>query len=281
MTGFEVTDGIQPQKNTRHYRLARKKSKGYIWAVAIMFILTCFLCANNYMLLNSYDDLKSKLNLAYEQIDTEKQAKQKIVSADTELQSKFQQLSEEYNQLRDHYNKVSRGSDDLSEQLDMLKKQNGDLSRQVKDIVNDNVALQNSLKMAASVGVKPQNYSIFEGLQPRNTINRGKYVGKFLGTAYTPSKEECGNNKGITKSGTPVMPGVSIAIDNRYWPFGTVFYIKGLGYTVAMDTGSAIKGKYRFDFSVLDKDFAMQFGSRKWEVYLVKMGSGSVKNIKL
>ena len=55
-----------------------------------------------------------------------------------------------------------------------------------------------------------------------------------------------------------------------------MFYVKGLGYTVAMDTGSAIKGKYRFDFSVFDKKFAQELGTREWEVYLVEMGSGRV-----
>lgn len=281
MTGFEATDSIQPQRNVRYFKLTRKKSKGYIWAVVIMFIMVGLLCGNNYILLNSYKDMKDELAVAYKEISAVKNAKQKIASEDTELQKKYQQLANENSKLKDNYSKASRGSDDLSKQLGNLKKQNSDLTKQNKELVNDNIALQNSLKMAASVGVKPQSFSVFEGLKPRSTISRGKYVGKFLGTAYTPSKEECGNNKGITKSGTPVMPGVSIAIDNRYWPFGTVFYIKGLGYTVAMDTGSAIKGKYRFDFSVFDKQFARQLGSRKWEVYLVKLGTGSVKDVKL
>ncbi len=48
-----------------------------------------------------------------------------------------------------------------------------------------------------------------------------------------------------------------------------------------MDTGSGIKGKYRFDFSVLDRDFAKMLGSRNWEVYLVKLGKGNVGDIKL
>ena len=48
-----------------------------------------------------------------------------------------------------------------------------------------------------------------------------------------------------------------------------------------MDTGSAIKGKYRFDFSVLDKEFAQQLGSRKWEVYLVRLGKGNITDLKL
>ena len=281
MTGFEATNSIQPQRNVRHYRLAGKKSKIYLWAIVLLFILVGFLCANNFLLIHSYKNIRNELSQAYEVIRTEKQQKQNIASEETELKIKYQQLEEEYRQLKDRFNNTSRGSDDLTNQLETMKKQNNDLAKQIKDLVNDNVALQNSLKMAASVGVKPQNFSIFEGLPSRDTVNRGKYIGKFLGTAYTPSKEECGNDKGITKSGNPVMPGVSVAIDNRYWPFGTVFYIKGLGYTVAMDTGSAIKGKYRFDFSVLDKKFAKQLGSRKWDVYLVKLGTGSVEDIEL
>lgn len=288
MAGFEASNTIQPHRNARHYKLTRRRPKGYIGAIVMMFMLVGLLCANNYYLLHSYYDLKNELTVAFKEINTARVEKQKLVTADTILQNQYQQLTEEYNQLKEHYSKTSRGSDDLSKQLDTLKKQNSTLSKQNstlskqnKDLVNDNIALQNSLKMAASVGIKPQSFSVFEGLLPRENISRGKYIGKFLGTAYTPSKEECGNDKGITKSGNPVMPGVSIAIDNHYWPFGTVFYIKGLGYTVAMDTGSAIKGRYRFDFSVFDKSFAKQLGSRKWEVYLVKLGTGSVKNVKL
>ena len=51
---------------------------------------------------------------------------------------------------------------------------------------------------------------------------------------------------------------------------GTEFYIEGLGYVIAMDTGSAIKGKYRFDYAVFDKQYAKQIGRRKYNVYLVK-----------
>jgi len=281
MTGFEATDSIQPQRNVRQYKLKRKRAKVNLLPFVIMFILVGLLCGNNYTLLRSYEELKNDLSAAYSEINVEKKLNQKMASEDAELQKKYESLYGEYNKLKDNNSKVSRSSSDLSKQLDALKKQNSELSKQNKELVNDNVALQNSLKMAASVGVKPQSFSVFEGLEPRTTINRGKYVGQFLGTAYTPSKEECGNDKGITKSGNPIMPGVSIAIDNRYWPFGTIFYIKGLGYTVAMDSGSAIKGKYRFDFSVFDKEFAKKLGSRKWEVYLVKLGTGSVKKVNL
>ncbi len=281
MTGLEAAESVQPQDNTKCVKVEGKKTNSFIWAVVVMFIVASFLCANNYILLKSYKEMKADLVSAYESIKEERLKRQEITSTDTALLEKLQNLSEENRKLEEDYGKASRGSSDLSDQLDILKKKNNELSKQNKNLVDDNVALQNSLKMAASVGVKPQNFSVFDGLNARNTINRGKYVGKFLGTAYTPSKEECGNDRGITKSGKAIIPGVSIAIDSRYWPFGTVFYIKGIGYTVAMDTGSAIKGKYRFDLSVFDKSFAKLLGSRKWEVYLVKRGNGDVNKIKL
>ena len=74
---------------------------------------------------------------------------------------------------------------------------------------------------------------------------------------------------GLTASGKPIVAGVSIAVDTRYWKLGTEFYIEGLGYVVAMDTGSAVKGKYRFDYAVFDKDFAWELGRRDWKVYKV------------
>jgi 3D (Asp-Asp-Asp) domain-containing protein len=280
MTGLEATESVQPQDDII-YKKAEKKTNSFIWAVMIMFFIVVFLCVNNYILLISYTQMQKELVSAYGILNAERKDKQELASTDTVLAEKLQSLSEENRKLKEDYGKASRGSNDLDKQLDSLEKQYKELSMQNKNLTDDNVALQNSLKMAASVGVKPQNYSLFDGLNTRNTINRGKYIGKFLGTAYTPSKEECGNDKGITKSGKAIIPGISLAIDSRYWPFGTVFYIKGLGYTVAMDTGSAIKGKYRFDFSVLDKEFAKLLGSRKWEVFLVKLGKGDVNNIKL
>jgi len=281
MTGYEASDNIWPQRNTRCYKLRQKKKRSNVWALTSMFFMVMALCANNFMLLNSYKNMKADLALAQRTIDEERTAKNQIKKEDSDLKLRCQKLEEELDNIKKKYSATSLGNENLSQQLDKLQKHNEELSKQVKELTEDNIALQNSLKMAASVGIKPQSFSIFEGLEPRDSINRGVYAGKFLGTAYTPSKEECGSDKGITKSGAPIIPGVSIAIDNRFWPFGTIFYIRGLGYTVAMDTGSAVKGKYRFDFSVLDKNFALKLGSRKWDVYLVKLGEGNVNDIKL
>lgn len=281
MSGFEAADSISPRNNARHYKLARKKTGSYLWAVLVLFALVGFLCFNNYSVLQSYKDVRNDLEDAYKRMDSVK-----IVNADLETgiqaaEKRNDVLAEENRSLREAFAKASRGSEDSAKQLEGIKKQNSELTKQNKELVNDNIALQNSLKMAAAAGVKPQNYSVFDGLERRDSLNKGKYVGRFTGTAYTPSKEECGNDMGLTRSGEPIVPGVSVAIDTEYWPLGTVFYIKGLGYTVAMDTGSAIKGKYRFDFSVLDKKFAQELGVKKWDVYLVKLGNGNVGDIEL
>lgn len=295
MSSFEAADNIQPRSQVRYYRISSRKKDGYLWAVLILFILVAFLCVNNYLVLQSYKELKDRLSTAYktmEIVEVDKadlgKSKNQLEVINTSLKGinltqaeENKILEEENNLLKEGYEKVSRGSADISGQLEEMKKQYNEMKKKNQELVDDNIALQNSLKMAASVGVKPQNYSMFEKLDPRSNINKGKYIGKFLGTAYTPSVEECGNNKGITNSGKPIVPGVTLAIDSKYWPFGTVFYIKGLGYAVAMDTGSAVKGKYRFDFSVLDRKFAQGLGSRKWDVYLVKLGKGSVTNIEL
>lgn len=137
-------------------------------------------------------------------------------------------------------------------------------------LVEENIKLQESLKLAASVGVKPQNYDEAEKIESAVDYSKLEYLGKFEGTAYTPSVEECSNNLGYTASGKPIIAGVSIAVDNKYWKLGTKFYIEGLGYVVAMDTGNAVKGRNRFDYAVFDRDYALKLGRRDWDVYLVK-----------
>lgn len=194
-----------------------------------------------------------------------------------------QTLANDSNTAKNQSEKLSRENVDLKKeneqikkQIDLLKKQKKQLETAKNELASDNLELQKSLKKAAAVGVTPQSYKIYNGDTLESDYKKGKYLGKFLGTAYTPSSDECGNDMGITSSGQPIVPGVSIAVDKKHWPYGTVFYIKGLGYTVAMDTGSAIKGAKRFDFAVLDKNFAYELGEQYYDVYLVKLGNGKI-----
>ncbi|HEX3028688.1 MAG TPA: 3D domain-containing protein, partial [Clostridia bacterium] len=196
----------------------------------------------------------------------------------TRISDKYNKLYKEYEILRKSNSEMLLQNEKILLQIKELMGQNEQLKVINRELTKDNIALQNSLKMAASVGIKPQNFRRFNGIT-RGEVERGEYAGCFLGTAYTPSTEECGNNEGITNSGIPIIPGVSIAVDTKYWPIGTLFYIRGLGYAVAMDTGAAIKGKYRFDFAVFDKKFADELGVRYWDMYVIKYGNGKISKI--
>lgn len=98
-------------------------------------------------------------------------------------------------------------------------------------------------------------------------ITYGRDLGDFTLTAYTAGPESTGKSPGhpaygITSSGAPAVEGVTIAVDPSVIPIGSRVYIEGLGYFVAQDTGSAIKGK-RIDVFMNDLEEALQFGVKK------------------
>lgn len=265
----EAETGPEPREIKKNKNI----SGYYLSAVFLLFVVVLLLCINNIRIYSAYQDILQQQSGAYLQSQTYQTNK-------NELETGREMLEKEKALLENKYNELSASNEEIKQRLNELEIKNSELDKQNKELINDNIALQNTLKRAASVGIKPQNYTRFDGFSSRGELERGTFVGKFLGTAYTPSKEECGNNRGITNSGEPIIPGISIAVDSKYWPFGTVFYIKGLGYAVAMDTGGAINGKNRFDFAVFDKNFAKTLGQRYWEVYLIKMGNGKVNVIK-
>ena len=166
---------------------------------------------------------------------------------------------------------LNSGFKELEDKRSELEIAKNDVENQRQELVEEkeNINLQNTLLKAAASGITPQNYTIPEDSDSAVDYSKLEYVGEFEGTAYTPSPEECSNSLGYTASGKPIVPGVSIAVDSKYWKLGTKFYIEGLGYVVAMDTGSAVKGKYRFDYAVFDRSFALKLGRQKWKVYLV------------
>lgn len=244
-------------RSTKYKRTLRVMKENAAKNMILVFILvTCIavLIINNIKTYSTCGILSYQLQeMQKKQISTKKiEAKPLVNVLDSEIQQK------------------------TAEKLNKLIDENNHLKEVNKKIEEDNISLQNSLKLAAMVGVKPKNYSRPPVITSRSMTERWKHLGKFKGTAYTPSASECGNNKGITYSGKPIIPGTTIAVDTKYWPIGTVFYIKGIGYVTAMDTGNAVKGKNRFDFAVFDRKFAYALGTRYWDVYLVKLGKGRI-----
>lgn len=276
MFSGEAVGGSEPRRHYNRYirkKRVKKSGKEYYWLGCILLFMILFLCLSNIMLLKKYRDLPGRT-------DNEVKAANTISTNYGKLSDSVILLQKENDGLKDSIKVIEIQNTDLEYKFNEIKIKNDELVKKNRELMEDNIALQNSLKKAAAVGIKPQNYTSFNGIVNRGVIERGSFAGKFLGTAYTPSKAECGNNKGITNSGKPIIPGISVAVDLKHWPMGTVFYIKGLGYAVAMDTGSAIKGRNRFDFAVFDRSFAKLLGSRYWDVYLVRLGDGYVRNIK-
>lgn len=188
----------------------------------------------------------------------------------TEYRLKHQELTTAQQELEFEKTQVEQEKEQVEIEREQVLSEAEMIAQNNLYLVEQNIQLQNTLKEAASVGVKPQNYEHAETVNTAVDYSKLEYVGEFEGTAYTPSVEECSNNLGYTASGKPIIAGVSIAVDNDYWEFGTKFYIEGLGYVVAMDTGNMVKGKYRFDYAVFDRDYALKLGRKKWKVYLVK-----------
>ena len=248
-----------------------KQNKNYVFKIIILALICTILILSFYC--TKISDIVSHYKEKY---NNECVQAMIILKANQSLTSNTNTNKVQSDKLNNQYNELKKQNDKIKKEVETLKKQKEKLEASKNELVADNLELQKSLKKAAAVGVTPQSYKIYDGDSLEANNKKGKYLGRFLGTAYTPSSEECGNDKGITSSGQPIIPGISVAIDKKHWPYGKVFYIKGLGFTVAMDTGSAIKGKKRFDFAVLDKDFAKELGQQYYDVYLVRMGNGKI-----
>lgn len=95
-------------------------------------------------------------------------------------------------------------------------------------------------------------------------------LGAFRVTHYCPCVQCCGKSDGITKSGRPVVPYYSIAVDPSVIPLGTVVYLDYgdgvLHEARADDTGGAINGNV-IDLCVGDHQTAIQYGVRQAIIY--------------
>lgn len=96
---------------------------------------------------------------------------------------------------------------------------------------------------------------------------------KCSATAYCACSRCCGKSTGITASGMRAQYGV-VAVDPRVIPLGTKLYIESsdgsytYGYSVAADTGGAIKGN-KVDLYFPSHSDALKFGRKTVNVYIV------------
>ena len=96
-----------------------------------------------------------------------------------------------------------------------------------------------------------------------------KNLGSFRLSFYCTCEKCCGAYAtGLTKSGTTVTEGRTIAVDPKVIPLGSRVYIDGYGVFIAEDVGSAIK-ENKSDIAVGNHEQALKLGIDEATVYLV------------
>lgn len=102
-------------------------------------------------------------------------------------------------------------------------------------------------------------------------------------TGYTAGRESTGKTKGhpqygITYSGVKVKRDIysTIAADLRVFPIGTILFVPGYGYGVVADKGGAIQGDRLDLYYETVRDVYNQWGKKKVNVYVVKVGNGKL-----
>ena len=96
-----------------------------------------------------------------------------------------------------------------------------------------------------------------------------KNLGSFRLSFYCTCEKCCGAYAtGLTKSGTTVTEGRTIAVDPKVIPLGSRVYIDGYGVFIAEDIGSAIK-ENKIDIAVGNHEQALKLGIDEATVYLV------------
>lgn len=93
-----------------------------------------------------------------------------------------------------------------------------------------------------------------------------EFLGTFELTAYCSCFKCCSKEDGITKSGTHVTEGRTVACNSI--PLGTVIYIEGYGTYTVEDTGAM--GDNVVDIFFNSHQTALDFGRQTAKVYIVK-----------
>ena len=131
--------------------------------------------------------------------------------------------------------------------------------------------------------------SVESSMTLEDAIDWTKYPKRtVVATGYTAGVESTGKSAthpqyGITYSGIKVKRDLysTVAADLNVFPLGTILFIPGYGYGVVADKGGAIKGNKIDLYYETVADVYDQWGKKKVEVYVVKMGKGKISEEEL
>lgn len=93
-------------------------------------------------------------------------------------------------------------------------------------------------------------------------------------TAYWYLDPVDASGTGLAFDGKPAIPFYTIAVDPKVIPLGSRVYVPNIGWCLAHDTGSAIKGNI-VDIAMDSKQSAIKWGRRKFYVVVVPPSTSS------
>lgn len=128
---------------------------------------------------------------------------------------------------------------------------------------------------------------VINALEQANDWSKYRSI-EMTATGYTSGIESTGKRPGhpeygITYSGVKAKRDLysTIAADLRVFPIGTILFVPGYGYGVVADKGGAIKGNRLDLYYDTVKDVYSQWGKKKVNVYIVKLGNGKFSEEEL
>lgn len=168
--------------------------------------------------------------------------------------------------------------------LQVLMKEDAEVLKieQMAVIEENQIASQeklHSLKQRSPIIEKSEQRHTLE-----ETVQLEKYPqAKVVATGYTAGVESTGKmpdhpEYGITFSGVEVKRDLysTIAADLNVYPIGTIMFIPDYGYGVVADKGSAITGnKIDLYYNTVEDVYA-QWGKKEVDVYIIKLGNGTL-----
>jgi 3D (Asp-Asp-Asp) domain-containing protein len=139
-----------------------------------------------------------------------------------------------------------------------------------REVISETVVKEPVSKLV-KIGTKQKKAELGDRVDTIEELSYSKVL-TMSATAYTAGPESTGKRPGmrgygVTASGKHVEHGV-VAVDPRVIPLGTRLYVEGYGYSIAADTGSAIKGN-KIDLYMDSLWAANQFGRRNVNVYVL------------
>lgn len=186
-----------------------------------------------------------------------------LEDSNNHMESVIVEVKENNIRLEREIKVLTEKNESLKEELNIVLDNNNEYLEEIEDLKSKikQLGVEKSKLISNNKASKPT---------PNRSISGSRNLGTFESTAYCACTKCCGPNaKGITRTGTKVTAGRTIAVDPNVIPLGSKVYIEGVGERIAEDSGSAVKGKI-VDIYMKNHSSALKWGRRKVNVRIIE-----------